>query len=61
MTEWVLLGQIYCMSYIISNATPQLKQEALNQFLGMIVPSATFAIAFFYFASAFIGMYGLLK
>lgn len=61
MLCWTILGHVYVIGYQYGNANTQLYTTVVTNFFTQFVISSDFAISFFYFASAFIGLFGLLK
>jgi len=58
---WLMLGHCYLLASQFGNVNVYLKQQLLNQFFTQLIVSSDFALSVFYFMSAFIGMFALIK
>lgn len=61
MLGWIILGHCYFVLAEYGYVTQNMKKNALDKFFSQIAISSDLPISMFYFMSAFIGMFGLLK
>ena len=60
MSVWIMLGHCYLIGSQYGNTNPGFKKQVLDWLFTQIILSADFPIAFFYFMSGFIVMFGII-
>eukprot|EP00347_Sterkiella_histriomuscorum_P019610 403340973 len=61
MINWIILGHCYLIGSLFGISRYTQKQKVLDYFLAQIIMSSDMVISFFYFMSAFICMFTLIK